>query len=57
MIIGEILRLDVVQERFDYGLFFTVGSCIHPVTTILKFIAFVNQECCVSAVVDDELRA
>ncbi len=48
---------DVLEEVLDDLLFVRAARAVHPLVALFEFVAFVDEERDVAAVVDDELRA
>ena len=54
---GFVFGVDLFQKVFDDLLFFVAGRGVDPVAAVFEFVAFVDEERGIAAVVDDELRS
>ncbi len=52
----RIFGMHLLQQILDDGLFMIVGGRVHPAVAVLKLIAFVDQQRCIAAIVNDQLR-
>ena len=49
--------VNLLQKIFDYLLFFVARRSIDPVAAILELVAFVDEQGCIAAIVDNQFRA
>src|SRR5262245_66471281 len=52
-----ILALNFEQEILDDLLFFVRRFRLCPIAAFFQFVAFMNEQCCVAAIIDHQLRA
>ena len=50
-----ILGVNLLEQVLDHLLFVAAGRRVHPIAALLEFVAFVNQQRHVAAVVDHQL--
>src|SRR5829696_5456122 len=53
----RVLTMNILQQIFDDLFFFAPGRSVHPVDSVFEFVAFVDKQRRIAAIINDHLRS
>src|SRR2546423_3145610 len=53
---ARIFAMNFLQQVFDDLFFFAAGRGVDPIAPVLEFVAFMDEQSGIAAIIDDQLR-